>query len=154
MLGIIYMATFIRNRRAHFDFEIIETLEAGLVLLGCETKSIRSGQAKLEGSFVVVRGGEAYWVGGSITPYQMVNTAKSYDPSRARKLLLSKKELAQLSRATEQERLTVIPLSLYSKGQKIKAEIAIARGKKKADKRNSIKARDVKRDIDRTLKSQ
>ncbi len=148
------MASFAHNRRARFDFEVIETLEAGLVLFGFETKSIRAGRAKLDGSYVVVRGGEAFWVGGSITPYQMANTPKSYDPNRARKLLLSKKELVQLSRATEQERLTALPLSLYSKGQKIKAEIAIARGKKKSDKRESIKARDVKRDITRTLQSQ
>lgn len=148
------MSNFAYNRRARFDFEINETFEAGIVLLGFETKSIRSGRVKLDGSYVIVRGGEAFWVGGSITPYQTANTPKNYDPSRARKLLLSKKELAQLSRATEQERLTALPLSLYNKGRKIKVEVAIARGKKKVDKRESIKARDVKRDISRTLKSQ
>lgn len=148
------MSTFIRNRRARFDFEVVDTLEAGLVLTGHEVKSIRNGRAKLEGSYVVIRGGSAYWVGGSIAPFQVANTPKNYEPDRPRQLLFSKKELARLERATEQERLTAIPLSLYSKGRKIKAEIAIARGKKKADKRESIKARDVKRDINRTLKSQ
>jgi len=124
------------------------------VLEGHEVKSVRHGRVKLDGSYVIIRGGEAFWVGGSISAYQMANTPKSYDPNRARKLLLSKKELVKLSRATEQERLTALPLSLYSKGRKIKVQVAIARGKKKADKRDSIKARDVKRDIDRTLKSQ
>jgi SsrA-binding protein len=148
------MSTFITNRRARFDFEIIDTLEAGIALLGNEAKSIRNGRAKLDGSYVLVRGGEAFWVGGSIAPYQMANTPKSYDPERPRKLLLSKKELVRLSRATEQERLTAVGISLYSKGRKIKLQIGIARGKKKADKREAIKARDVKRDINRTLKSQ
>ncbi len=148
------MTTYVHNRRAHFDYEVIETLEAGIVLQGHEVKSVRHGRAKLDGSYVVVRGGEAYLVGSSIAPYQMANTPKSYDPTQPRKQLFSKKELVRLGRATDQERLTALPISLYSKGRKIKVQVAIARGKKKADKRDSIKARDVKRDIDRTLKSQ
>ena len=146
------MTTFLTNRRARFDFEILDTFEAGIVLSGHEVKSIRSGRAKLEGSYVIIRGGEAYWVGASIAPYQAANTPKNYDPERARTLLLSRKEIDLLERKTEQERLTAVVLSLYSKGRKIKAQVALARGKKKADKRESIKARDVKRDIDRTLK--
>jgi SsrA-binding protein len=148
------MSQLAHHRRARFDYEILDTLEAGLVLLGCEVKSVRRGRVVLEGSFIRIRGQEAYWVGGTIAAYQPANTPKSYDPERARKLLFGKKELAKLDRATEQERLTAIPLALYSKGGKIKVEVAIARGKKKADKREAIKARDVKRDIDRTLKSQ
>ena len=148
------MATYVTNRRARFDFELLDTFEAGIVLSGHEVKSIRSGRAKLDGSYVVIRGGEAYWVNASITPYQIANTPASYDPEHPRKLLLSRKEIALLERKTEQERLTAVMLSLYSKGRKIKAQIALARGKKKADKRESIKARDVRRDIDRTLKSQ
>lgn len=148
------MSTLAGNKRARFDFDILETFEAGLALLGTEVKSIRAGRAKLEGSYVVVRGGEAFLVGASISAFQPVNTAKGYDPERSRKLLLSQKELALIHRQTEQAHLTAVPLSLYNKGGKIKLELALARGKKQADKRESIKSRDVKREIDRTLKQQ
>lgn len=148
------MSTYTDNRRARFDFEFLDTFEAGLVLFGHEVKSIRAGKAKLDGSYVVVRGGEAYLVGASIAPFQPVNTPKEYDPERPRKLLLNKKELARLSRETETARLTAVPIKLYNKSGKIKLEIALARGKKKADKRENIKERDTKRDIERTLKGQ
>ena len=148
------MSTYARNKKAHFDFEILEVFEAGLVLLGTEVKSIRAGRVKLDGGHILVRGGEAYLVNASIAAFQPINTQKSYDPERVRKLLLNQKQLALLHRQTEQSHLTAIPLSLYNKGGKIKLEMAIARGKKKADKRESLRERDVKRDIDRTLKSQ
>lgn len=148
------MKTFIQNRKARFDFEILKTFEAGLVLFGYEVKSIRAGKGKLEGAYVLIRGGEAFLVGASITPFQVANTPKSYDPERPRKLLLSKKQLALFEQQTEKSRLTAVPIKLYNNGQKIKLEVALARGKKKQDKRESIKARDTKRDIERTLKSQ
>ena len=148
------MSNYIQNRKARFDFEILETLEAGLVLYGHEVKSVRNGKGKLEGAYVIVRGKEAFLVGATITPYQAANTPKSYESDRPRKLLLSKKELAHLERQTETARLTAVPLRLYNLGRNIKLEVAIARGKKKADKRESIKARDTKRDIERTLKNQ
>lgn len=148
------MKAYVTNRKAHFNFEIIKTFEAGLVLHGFEVKSIRSGKAKLDGSYVVVRGGEAYLVGANINPFQPINTPKSYEPERLRKLLLSKKELLEIERSVEKDKLTAVPLKLYSSNSKIKLEVAIARGKKKHDKRESLKARDTKRDIDRTLKSQ
>jgi len=146
------MSNYANNRKVHFDFEILETFEAGLVLLGTEVKSIRAGKAHLESGHIIIRGGEAYLVGIGISAFQPINTAKNYDTERARKLLLSKKELAKLELATEHARLTAVPLSLYSKGGKIKLEFALARGKKKADKRETLKARDTKREIDRTLK--
>lgn len=145
---------YIKNTKAHFDFEILERLEAGLVLFGHEVKAIRAGMGKLIGAYVIVRGGEAFLVGANINPFQVPNTPKNYDPERPRKLLLSKKELMQLEQATEKERLTVIALALYNKNRNIKLELGIARGKKKADKRESIKARDTKREIERTLKNQ
>jgi SsrA-binding protein len=148
------MSTYIQNRKAHFDFEILETLEAGLVLEGFEVKSVRAGKGKLDGAFVKVRGKEAFLIGASISPFQVANTPKKYDPERARKLLLSKKELAHLERQTETAGLTAIPLKLYNVGRNIKLEVAIARGKKKFDKRETLKERDTKRDIARTLKSQ
>jgi len=148
------MSTYIQNRKARFNFEILETFEAGLVLQGHEAKSIRAGKGKLEGAHVIIRGGEAFLVGASVSAYQPANTPKSYEAERVRKLLLSKKELLLIEQQTEKARLTAIPLKLYNVGRKIKLEIALARGKKKFDKRETLKARDSKRDIDRTLKNQ
>lgn len=148
------MTTYIKNKKASFNFELLETYEAGVVLFGYEVKAVRSGKGKLDGSYVVIRGGEAYLVGSSISYYQEANTPKNYDPERARKLLLSKKELAHLSRETDEKGLTIIPISWYSSGQKLKLKIALGKGKKKTDKRQTLKARDNKRDIDRIMKSQ
>ncbi len=148
------MNTYIQNRKATFDFEILKTYEAGLVLHGYEVKAIRAKKANLKGAHVIVRGGEALLVGASINAYQPKNTPKSYDPERVRTLLLSKKEIAEIDQKTNTERLTAIPIKLYNTGQKIKLELAIARGKKKHDKRESLKERDTKRDIERTLKTQ
>lgn len=148
------MANYIQNRKARFNYDILDTFEAGLVLHGYEVKSIRASKGKLDGAHVIIRGGEAFLVNASISPFQVANTSKKYDPERPRKLLLSKKELALFEQQTEKAGLTAVPLKLYNKGQKIKLEVALARGKKKHDKRESIKARDTKRDIDRTLKSQ
>lgn len=148
------MTTYLKNKKAFFDFEVLKTYEAGLVLFGFEAKSIRTAKGKLTGGHIVIRGGEAFLVGISISPFQPANTPKNYDPERPRKLLLSKKQLAELERDTETERLTAIPIKLYSNGRNIKLEVAVARGKRKHDKRESLKERDSKRDIQRTLKSQ
>jgi SsrA-binding protein len=142
----------ILNRRATFDYEILETYEAGISLLGTEVKSVRKGQGKLEGGHVVIRGKEAFLVGVSIPAFQSANAPKSYEPERTRKLLLTQKELKELETRGEQAGLTIVPIKLYNKGQKLKLQIALVRGKKKHDKRESIKARDTKRDIERTLK--
>ena len=149
-----YMKAFSENRKAHFDYELEETLEAGLVLFGHEVKSIRSGNVRLDGAYVLVRGGEAFLVNVTIPPYQAANTPKSYDPERPRKLLLSRNELQTLDAASEQQGLTIVPLKLYNTGGKVKLLIAIAKGKKKYDKRESIKKRDTKRSIERILKTQ
>jgi SsrA-binding protein len=146
------MKPLISHKRATFDYEILETFEAGISLLGTEVKSVRSGQGKLEGSYVVVRGKEAFLVGASIPAFQKKNAADSYDAERARKLLLTKKELANLEQKSERQGLTIVPTTLYNKGSKLKLEIAIARGKKKTDKRQRIQERDTKRDIDREMK--
>ena len=148
------MTTYISNKKAHFNFEILETFEAGLVLFGYEVKAIRTGRGKLEGGHVVIRGKEAFLVGVSISYYQEKNTPKSYDPERARKLLLSTKELAKLEQKGEQAGLTIVPIRLYNKLRTIKLEIALVRGKKKVDKREAIKKRDVLREVQRTLKNQ
>ena len=144
----------IEHKKARLDYETLTEFEAGLQLLGHEVKSLRAKHGKLEGAHIVVRGGEAYIVGMSIPPYQAANTPKTYEPERTRKLLIHKKEMAQLSDAEGQKGLTIVPLAVYNKGSKIKMRIAIARGRKQYDKRNVLKERDTKRDIQRTLKNQ
>jgi SsrA-binding protein len=148
------MSTFIKNRKATFDFEHLDIFEAGAVLTGYEVKSIRAGKGKLEGAYVMIVNSEAFLLGASISPFQVANTPKSYDPEQPRKLLLSKKQLAKLEVETRANRLTIVPISWYGLGGKIKLKVALARGKKKTDKREAIKKRDNKREIDRTLKSQ
>lgn len=146
------MPTLVRNKKATFNYEILEKFEAGVQLLGIEVKSLRKGSGKLEGGHVLVRGGEAYLVGTSIAPYQPNNTPKNYDAERPRKLLLNKKELDKLIGIDKAKGLTLVPISLYTKGRHIKLEFASVRGKKKHDKREDIKKRDTKRDIDRVMK--
>ena len=139
------------NKRVTFDFELLETFEAGVVLLGTEVKALRSGQGTLDGSYVVIRGKEAFLLGATIPPYQKPN-ARGYDPERTRKLLLTEKEILELERKSEKQGLTIVPTKWHNIGSKIKLQIAVAKGKKKQDKRESIKAREVKRDIDREMK--
>jgi SsrA-binding protein len=145
--------SLIDNKRGAFDYSIIETMEAGLVLEGFEVKSLRAGQGSLKGARVVARGGEAYLLGATIPAFQVANAPKSYDPERTRKLLLNKKQIAQVLSAESEKGLTIIPLSVYNKGRNLKLEIAIAKGKKMQDKRESIKKRDTERDIQRSLKT-
>ncbi len=143
----------VEHKKARFDYEILEEIEAGLELAGSEVKSLREGRGKLEGAHVVIRGGEAYLVGAHIPPYQSANTAEGYDPERARKLLLSKKELLNLSKYEGQKGLTIVPIRVYNKGRNLKLLIGVARGKKKYDKRATLKERDTRREIDRSLKN-
>jgi SsrA-binding protein len=142
----------VEHKKARLDYEILEEYEAGIELLGFEVKSLRAGNAKLEGSHVIVRGGEAFVVGMVVSPYQPSNTPKEYDPGRSRKLLLTKKEIAALAGAEGQKGLTVVPISVYNKKGKLKIKIAVARGRKKYDKRQVLKKRDTDREIRRTLK--
>ncbi|MDB5224481.1 MAG: SsrA-binding protein SsrA-binding protein [Candidatus Adlerbacteria bacterium] len=147
------MANLLEHKKVRLDYEILEEFEAGLELLGPEVKSIRAKHGKLEGSHVIVRGGEAYIVGMQVPPYQASNTPAGYDPERTRKLLLTKKELAKLAEFEGQKGLTIVPISVYNKGVKLKVKIGVARGRKKYDKRAVMKERDTKREIDRTLKN-
>jgi SsrA-binding protein len=148
------MADYIQNKKASFDYEWLEEFEAGVVLFGHEVKAIRASKASLNGAYVIIRGSEAYLVNASISPFQVANTPKGYDTERARKLLLSKKELAILELGSEKQGLTIVAIKWYNKNRTLKLKIALARGKKKADKRETIKNRDNKREIDRILKSQ
>ncbi len=146
------MTKFVENKAARFDFEILEHISAGLELIGSEVKSIRLGKMSLSGAYITIRGNEAYLVNANVEPYQPKNIIGEFDRLRARKLLLSKKELQVLVKAEETQGLTMVPISVYNKGRFIKIDIAIGRGKKKFDKRQSIKKRDTERDLKRTLK--
>ncbi len=141
------------NKRATFDYVVLEEIEAGLELHGFEVKSLRAGQGSLKGARVVARGGEAYLVGATVPAWQVANAPKSYDPERPRRLLLSQKEIAHVASAEGEKGLTIIPLKVYNKGRNLKLLIAISRGKKKEDKRQSIREREEKRQIQRSLKT-
>lgn len=146
------MASYAENRKARFNYEFLEKYEAGIELLGTEVKSVRSGQMSLEGAFVIIRGGEAFLINANIPPYQVKNTPKDYDPLRNRKLLLTKKEITELAGSEKNKSLTIVPISVYNKGRKIKVEIALVKGKKKFDKRETLKKRDTDREIRREIK--
>jgi|TARA_Y100000310_G_scaffold344823_1_gene459785 SsrA-binding protein len=143
----------VKNKKVGLNYELLSTYEAGLELFGYEVKSLRAKNASLEGARVTVRGGEAYLLNATISPYQPLNTPDSYEPDRPRRLLLNKKEIAELEGFESKKGLTIVPISVYSKGRNLKLSIAVARGKKKHDKRETLKKRDAKRDMERTLKS-
>jgi len=146
------MKPYAVNKKARYDYLIQEDFEAGVVLFGHEVKAIRTGHVSLKASFVVIRGGEAYLLNSSISPYQPKNTPKDYEPERSRKLLLNKKELTELIGKTKEKGLTLVALKLYNKNGKIKLSIGVGKGKKKADKRQTLRARDMKREVDRALR--
>jgi len=147
-----FLMTLLENKKAYFDYEILEKFEAGLELRGGEVKSLRLKQGSLAGSRVIIRGGEAFLVGMSIVPYQPNNISgspKEGEEQRTVKLLLTKREIDYLSGKAEERGLTITPLKLYNLGKKIKAEIALVRGKKKHEKREKIKKRETERMIRR-----
>ena len=146
------MITFAENRKVRFDYEILETFEAGLVLSGPEVKSIKNGRMNLAGCYINIHDGELYLIGASIAPYQPKNQPANYDPFRSRKLLLRKKEIMSLAGKIKQKGLTLVPLKVYNKGRRVKLEFAIVRGKKKYDKREVISKREATRKIERELK--
>lgn len=143
------MPTLVDYRKAHFDYEILEKIEAGIELLGFEVKSLKKSQGSLEGSYVIVRGGEAYVMNMFIPPYQENNTPTGYEPRRNRKLILSRKEITDLAEIEAGQGLTIVPISVYNKGNLIKVSVAVVRGKKKFDKRESIKKRETDRAVRR-----
>lgn len=146
------MASYAENRKARFDYEIMEKYEAGIELLGTEVKSVRGGRMSLEGAFVIVRGGEAFLINANIPPYQPNNASETYDPLRTRRVLLTKKEIRELAATESNKSLTMVPISAYPKGRKIKIEVALVRGKKKYDKRETIKKRESDRETRREYK--
>jgi len=136
--------TIVTNRRARFEYEILDRIEAGIVLTGTEVKSVREGNISLQESYAMIRGDELWLEGCTIAPYSQGNIY-NHVPTRPRKLLLHRKELKKLIARVEEKGLTLVPLSIYFKGQRLKVEVAVARGKRLHDKRESIKQRDVER---------
>jgi SsrA-binding protein len=135
--------TVAQNRRARHDYEIVETLEAGLVLAGSEVKSLREGKAQLRDSYARVQDGEVWLYGVHVPPYLFANGFGSVDPDRRRKLLLHHREIDHLAQKTNQDSLTLVPLAVYFKQGRAKVELALARGRKLYDKRHAIAARDA-----------
>ena len=146
------MTQYVANKKAHFNYEILERYEAGIELLGHEVKTLRSKRGSLEGAYVIVRGSEAFVTGMHIPPYQVKNVEESYDPYRNRKLLLTKDEIKKLAGNESKSGLTIVPNSVYNSRRNLKIEIAIVRGKKKFDKRETIKKRETDREIRREFK--
>ena len=141
------------NKKAHFDYTIIDTLEAGIVLSGSEVKAVRNGLMNLKGTFVAVYADHAELLNAHIGQYKYsVGKELYYDPTKSRKLLLHKREIAYLQGKKQEEGLTIVPLSVYTKGRQIKVEIGLAKGKKLYDKRESIKTRDLNRQLQRNKK--
>ncbi|WP_058534059.1 SsrA-binding protein SmpB [Legionella saoudiensis] len=145
-------STIVMNRKAGFDYFIQEQFEAGLALEGWEVKSLRAGKINLSDSHVIIKYGEAFLLGAQIQPLLTASTHSIPDPTRTRKLLLNRKELNTLIGSVERQGYTIIPLSMYWKGNKIKLKIALAKGKKEHDKRDTIKDREWSRDRSRIMK--
>jgi SsrA-binding protein len=143
--------TIAENRKARHSYELVEQLEAGLVLVGTEVKSARAGGVNLKDSYASVRGGELFLMQAHITPYSH-GTHENHEALRPRKLLLSKRELARWIGKIKERGLTVVPLRMYFKGGKLKVEIALARGKRQHDRRAVVKQRDMDRDVRAALK--
>jgi SsrA-binding protein len=146
------MPTYAKNKKARFDYEILQNVEAGLVLSGQEVKSVRAGQMNLSGAFVSFMKDEAYLTNAHIPKYKYAGSVEGYDPDRSRKLLLKTKEIAYLQGKKQEKGLTIVPLSVYTSGRHIKLDIGVARGKKQFDKKRVKKDRDIEREARRAIK--
>lgn len=141
------------NRRAHFDYHLEERYEAGMVLQGWEIKAVRAGQVQLTDGYVVIRDGELYLIGCRINALRSASTHVNPEADRTKKLLMHKEEIKRLIGKVEQKGFTLVPLNLHYKGGRVKAEIALAKGKAEHDKRDTIRDREGKREIERAMKS-
>ena len=139
------------NKKARFDYEILETFEAGIVLTGPEVKSVKAGHISIKESYATVRGEEVFLTNAHISPYKQAANVEQ-EPTRSRKLLLKKAEIKSLIGKSKTEGLTLIPIQVYLKRGFVKVEIGLGRGKKKHDKRHTIKQKDIKRDIQREVR--
>ncbi|MFA4999256.1 MAG: SsrA-binding protein SmpB [Parcubacteria group bacterium] len=146
------MPAFATNRKASFNYDIREMLEAGIELLGWEVKSVKNGRADLSGSYGIIRNGEVWLVNLDIPLYQPKNTPGEPDISRAKRILLNKKEITEILKRTESERLSIIPLELYGKHGRVKVKLGLGSPRRKADKREVIKKRDISKELGRKIK--
>ena len=146
------MTTYAENKKLRFDYEILETFEAGLVLSGQEVKSIRTQSISLKGGFVTFHNNKAFLINVHIPAYKYSGKLVGYDPLQNRTILLNKREFEYLKTKSQEKGLTIAPLSLYTKGRHIKLEITLVRGKKQYDKREVIKKRETARELRRSLK--
>ncbi len=142
------MKAIATNRRATFDYEILDRFEAGLALLGSEVKSMREGKANLQDAYAVVQDGQAFLVGAYVAPYGFARDG-GHDPTRTRRLLLHRREIDKLAGVLAEKGLTLVPMRLYFKEGKVKVELGLGRGKRTVDKRHAIKEREQKREMDR-----
>ena len=140
------------NRQARFLYEILETYEAGIELVGTEVKSIRAGKANLRDGYGLLRNGEIWLLNAHISPHNSTSQYFNHEPTRTRRMLMHKQEIRKLIGKVEQQGLTLVPLKMYLKKGRVKLTIALVRGKKLHDKRDDLKKRDDKRDIDRAMK--
>jgi len=145
------MKIYSENKKALFDYEVLETFEAGLVLFGQEVKSIKTGHINLSASYISMASGEPFLVGVKVPPYQPNNAGAGYNDERPRKILLNKKEIDYLAGKSKEKGFSLIPLKVYDKNGRIKLEFGLAKGKKKYDKKEKIKKRDVERETNREL---
>lgn len=139
------------NRRARHDYEVLDTIEAGVVLVGPEVKSLRQGKASLSDAYAVVRRGELWLLNAHVSPYEQAGR-ENPNPRRERKLLAHRAEISRLAGQVAERGLTLVPLSLYFKDGRLKVELALARGKRTVDKRDSIREREQEREIDRAMR--
>lgn len=147
--------TLAKNPTAYHDYEIPASYEAGVVLAGHEVKSVKTGKINLKGSYIIIRGGEAWLINAHITPYQPKNIKGEYEPDRPRKLLLHKKELDYLAGKSRESRLTLVPLRIYTgSGGKVKLEFGIGKSKRKYDKRETLKEKETERKIKRAMRQE
>jgi|SRR6185295_10513267 len=145
-------APSIQNRKAFHDYFILESVEAGIALVGCEVKSIRNGKANLQDSFARVEKDEVLLYGMHVSPYEQGNRYNP-EPTRTRKLLLNRKEINKLASRIHEKGLTLVPVKLYFKSGKAKIQLALAKGKNVQDKRDKLKEKEANRDIDRALRN-
>jgi SsrA-binding protein len=139
------------NRRARHDYDVLDTFEAGIVLTGSEVKSIRDGKIQLKDSYARVQDGEMWLHGVHVAPYAFAQGDSAHDPDRARKLLLHRAEIDELTARTQQESLTLVPLAVYFKEGRVKVELALAKGRRRYDKRQAIATRDAAREAERAM---
>ena len=143
--------SIVNNRKAYFEYHILEEFEAGIVLLGSEVKSIRMGNVTLTDSFIYLKSGEVWIKNLKVARYKQTHLSEKHDESREKKLLLTKVQIVKISRMMEEKGVTCVPLQVFVKNNKLKIKIGVVKGKKLYDKRSSIKEKDIKREMQRGL---